>query len=296
MQIIGFVGLGNMGFPMAEHLLKAEDAVVYGYDVVEAQRTAFETLGGVPVREIPEIAAACSVIFLCLPTSELVDEVARQIIAVGSPGTILVDLGSTRPNVIAALYALAKERGIELLDAPVSGGTVGAKSGSITIMCGGDEETFDKVRGLLLKIGKSATYMGPAGSGSTAKLANQIIAMGNLAVMAEAFAFAKKCGIDPQTLYEAIKGGTAGSRVLDVRLPKILSRDFSPTARLAILKKDLGNAVEYADHLKVSVPIASLVKGYIDELCDLGMANDDQTSLVKIYEKSMGVEISTSND
>ena len=157
--------------------------------------------------------------------------------------------------------------------------------------CGGEREVFETVKPYLQMMGKTVTYMGPSGCGSTAKVANNMMVGIHLLAMGEAFAFAKKAGLDPQTLFDAIKGGFAQSAVMDVKVPKTLSRDFSASARIAVHLKDVNNAMELAGHLGVDLPMTKIVKEQMDWMDAHGMIDEDQCALVKYYEDAMGVEI-----
>lgn len=158
-------------------------------------------------------------------------------------------------------------------------------------MTGGEKEIYDKVKPYLEMMGKTVTYMGPSGCGSTAKLANNMMVGIHLVAMSEAFAFAKKAGLDPQTLFGAIKDGFAQSAVMDLKVPKILSRNFSASARIAVHLKDINNAMEMADHLSVDLPMTKIVKEQMDYMKDHGMIDEDQCALIKYYEDAMGVEV-----
>jgi 2-hydroxy-3-oxopropionate reductase len=162
-------------------------------------------------------------------------------------------------------------------------------------MCGGDKEIFDEVKPLLLTIGNSATYMGQAGCGSVAKLANNMIVGCNIGAVSESFAFAVKAGIDPEVLFNAIKGGFAGSEVMNAKIPKIISRNFEASARISVHQKDLKNAVNMAEELCVEIPMSKLVLDYMNEMEAQGKINEDHCAIAKIYEKNMGVEIKKLN-
>ena len=238
-----------------------------------------------------EIYSKCDIIFLSLPTNDLVKLSIQGIIDKGKKGTIIVDLSSTAPNVIREIYPKAKENHVRLLDSPVSGGEAGAILGTLVIMSGGDREIFDEVKPLLLTFGSSATYMGATGCGSVAKLANNMIVACNIGVVSEGFAFAVKAGIDPEVLFNAIKGGFAGSEVMNAKIPKIISRNFEASARIAVHQKDLKNAVHMANELGIEIPMSKLVLDYMNEMEAQGEINEDHCAIVKIYERNMGVEI-----
>lgn len=291
MKKIGFLGMGIMGLPMATNLVKKTQQPVIGFDVLEEKRKIFKENGGTPVNSMEEIYSGCDIIFLCLPTNDLVKLSIQNIINIGKKGTIIVDLSSTAPNVIREMYATAKGKGVRLLDSPVSGGEAGAIAGTLVIMCGGDKEIFDEVKPLLLSIGRTATYMGSTGCGSVAKLANNMIVGCNIGAVSESFAFAVKAGLDPEVLFNAIKDGFAGSAVMDSKIPKIISRNFEASARIAVHQKDLKNAVHLAEELRIEIPMSKMVLDYMNEMEAEGKINEDHCAIAEIYEKNMGIEI-----
>ncbi|HBV67882.1 MAG TPA: hypothetical protein DEF04_06650 [Clostridiales bacterium] len=290
MKKVGFIGMGIMGLPMAMNLVK-NGVQVTGFDVVESRRKAFEESKGISTDKTEIITQSCDIIFLCLPTNDLVKSTIEQVIASGRTGTIVVDLSSTAPSVIREMYPKCLEAEISLLDSPVSGGEAGAIDGTLAIMCGGDKHVFDEVQPLLHHIGKTATYMGGAGCGAVAKLANNMIVGCNIGAVGEALAFAVKAGLDPMTLYNAIKDGFAGSAVLDSKAPKIISRNFEASARIAVHQKDLKNAVDLAGELNIERPMSKMILDYMNEMESEGMVNEDHCAIAKVYEKRMGVEI-----
>lgn len=291
MKKIGFIGMGIMGLPMAINLVNKGDISVTGFDVVESKRKIFEENGGVSVDDTDVIIKSCDIIFLCLPTNDLVKLNIQKIIDAGKKGTVIVDLSSTSPNVIREMYPKCREGGISLLDAPVSGGEAGAIAGTLAIMCGGDKDVFDEVETFLHCIGKTATYMGSTGCGAVAKLANNMIVGCNIGAVGEALAFAVKAGLDPTTLYNAIKDGFAGSAVLDSKAPKIISRNFDASARIAVHQKDLKNAVKLAEELNIEIPLSKMILEYMNEMEEDGKVNEDHCAIAQIYEKRMGIEI-----
>ena len=295
MKKIGFLGMGIMGLPMAINMVKKTQQTITGFDVVEEKRNIFKENGGTPVDSPEEIYNKCNIIFLCLPTNELVRLSIQGIIDAGKKETIIVDLSSTAPSVIREMYSKAKESGIRLLDSPVSGGEAGAIAGNLVIMCGGDREIFDEVKPLLLTLGSSATYMGTTGCGSVAKLANNMIVGCNIGAVSEALAFAVKAGLDPEVLFHSIKDGFAGSAVLDSKAPKIISRDFKASARIAVHQKDLKNAVHLAEELGIEIPMSKMILDYMNEMEAHGKVNEDHCAIAKIYEENMGVEIKKQN-
>jgi len=291
MKKLGFVGMGIMGLPMATNILKKSGQDVLGFDVVEASRVKFAEAGGQATADATEIYKTCDVIFLCLPKNELVERVTKDIIAAAKAGTIIVDFSSTAPGVIRTLFPLAKEAGMTLLDCPVSGGEIGAVEATLVVMSGGEKEVFDEMKPLLDCVGARVTYMGESGCGDVAKLANNMIVGCNLVAVSEAFAYATKAGIDPDVLYRAIKDGFAQNAVMDIKVPKIISRDFSASARIAVHQKDMKNAVQLADDMGVEIPMSKYVLDCMNKMEDAGLINEDQCALVKVYEKEMGIEV-----
>lgn len=291
MKKLGFMGMGIMGLPMATNLMKKSGCDVLGFDVVEAARAKFEANGGKATANADDIYANSDIIFLCLPKNELVDSMVREIIKKAKPGTVIVDFSSTAPGVIRNLFPLVKEAGMELLDSPVSGGETGAIAGTLVVMSGGEKETFDKVEDLLHCVGSTVTYMGSTGCGCVAKLANNMIVGINLVAMGEAYAYAAKAGLDPAVLFAAIKDGFAQNAVMDNKVPKVLSRDFSASARIAVHYKDIKNAMQLADEMGVEIPLTKIVLDHMTQMDEMGLINEDQCALVKVFEKAMDVEI-----
>lgn len=291
MKKVGFMGMGIMGLPMATNVMKKSGCDVTGFDVMEAARERFAANGGKATGNAEEIYAQSDVIFLCLPKNELVDQTVREIIAKAKPGTIIVDFSSTAPGVIRTLFPLVKAAGMELLDSPVSGGESGAIAGTLVVMSGGEKETFDKVEDLLYCVGSTVTYMGGTGCGCVAKLANNMIVGINLVAVGEAYAYAAKAGLNPAVLFAAIKDGFAQNAVMDAKLPKILSRDFSPSARIAVHYKDMKNAMQLAEEMGVEIPLSAIVVDHMRQMDEMGLINEDQCALVKIFERDMNVEV-----
>lgn len=291
MKKIGFIGLGIMGLPMATNLAKKKTISIIGFDVVEDRRKTFEKSGGIATEDIEAIIKSCDIIFLCLPTNGLVKNSIKKIIDTGRKNTIIVDLSSTSPEVIREMYIECKNNNIDLIDSPVSGGEIGAIEGTLAIMCGGDKKVFNEVEELLYLIGKTVTYMGGTGCGAVAKLANNMIVACNIGAVAEALAFAVKAGLDPTTLFNAIKDGFAGSAVLNVKAPKIISRNFEASARISVHQKDLNNAIELARKLNIEIPITKMLLDYMNEIEQDNMENEDHCAIAKIYEKRMNIEI-----
>lgn len=290
MPNIGFIGLGIMGLPMAINLMKkGEPLLVTGFDVSEERRKLFEKSGGGTVDSVVKIATSHDLIFLCLPKNEMVESVMGEILCEGQPGTVIVDTGSTSPALIQTLSVKARDRGMELLDSPVSGGETGAKAGTLVLMVGGDKTVFDKVKPYLDRTGQSATYMGASGNGSATKIVNNMLVGIHLAALGEAFCFARKAGLDLQILFDAIRFGFAQSAVMDIKASRLINRDYSASARTAVHQKDLNNAKDLAAHLGVDIPLSMMVLDYMNQLEGMGKVDEDHCAVARIYEKAMGL-------
>lgn len=291
MKKIGFIGMGIMGLPMATNLLKKSGCDITGFDVFEAARERFAQAGGKTATDADEIYCNSDVIFLCLPKNELVESTVLEIIQKARPETVIVDFSSTAPGIIRRLFPKVQEAGMQLLDSPVSGGETGAVAGTLVVMTGGEKAAFDAVEPLLHCVGGNVTYMGASGCGAVAKLANNMIVGCNLISVGEAYAFAAKAGLDPAVLFSAIKDGFAQSAVMDLKVPKILSRDFTASARIAVHYKDMKNAMNLANEMGVEIPMSAIVLDCMKRMEEDGLIDEDQCALVKVFEKDMGVTV-----
>jgi 2-hydroxy-3-oxopropionate reductase len=280
---IGFVGLGIMGKPMAKNLLKAGYELVV-YDVVAAPVEEVVKAGAKAGSSPKEVAAQADVIITMLPNSPHVKEAVLGkggIIEGARKGSILVDMSSIAPLA-------AQEVAAEMLDAPVSGGEPKAVDGSLAIMVGGKAEIFEKVKPILLKVGASAVLCGAIGSGNVTKLANQIIVALNIAAMSEAFVLAAKAGVDPGKVFNAIKGGLAGSTVLNAKAPMVLKGNYKPGFRIELHIKDLQNALDTAHALAVPIPLTGTIMEIMQALRVEGKQTDDHGGVIQFYEKLAG--------
>ena len=293
MAKIGFIGLGIMGKPMAKNLVKAGyDLVVY--DIAAAAVKELGETGAQAAASVAEVAQAAGIIFTMLPNSPHVKEVvlgAGGILENAKEGTIIVDMSSISPIVSREIAAACGEKGVTLLDAPVSGGEPKAIDGTLAIMAGGDEAAFKKVEEILLKMGSSAVLVGEVGSGNVTKLANQVIVALNIAAMSEAMVLATKNGVDPEKVYNAIRGGLAGSTVLDAKMPMVLSGNFDPGFRIELHIKDLQNALDCAHAVNSPIPLAAEVMEIMQALKAAGMEKNDHDAVIRHYEKLAGVEV-----
>jgi 2-hydroxy-3-oxopropionate reductase len=293
MEKVGFIGLGIMGKPMAMNLVKAGyDLTVY--DLNPKSVSALVEAGAQAGTSSADVAAKTEIIITMLPNSPEVKAVVLGqdgIIEGAKAGTIVVDMSSIAPLASQEVAARLAEKGVEMLDAPVSGGEPKAIEGTVSIMVGGKQAIFDQVKDMLLVMGASAVLVGDIGSGNTTKLANQIIVALNIAAMSEAMVLATKAGVDPEKVYQAIRGGLAGSTVLDAKVPLALAGNFKPGFRIELHIKDMANALDTAHELGVPVPLASSVMEIMQALKVDGKAGDDHGGIIQFYEKLAKVEV-----
>ena len=290
---IGFIGLGIMGKPMAKNLLKA------GYELVvnDLNQNAVDELvacGAKSGKNGAEIARECQVIITMVPNSPHVRAAVfgENGVAEGAqPGTVLIDMSSIDPTETKAIGKILAEKGIEMLDAPVSGGEPKAIDGTMSVMVGGKKELFDRYYDLLMAMAGSVVYVGELGSGNVAKLANQIVVAVNIAAVAEALTFAKKAGTDPQLVYEAIRGGLAGSTVMDATAPVMLAGNYKPGFRIELHIKDLTNALNAAHAISSPVPLSGQLMEIMECLKAYGWEKEDHSSIAKYYEKLANITI-----
>ena len=290
---LGFIGLGVMGKPMCLNLIRAGNSLM----VFDINSEPIEELvqAGAKAGDSPSaIGSECDVIFTMLPDSPHVEAVINGkdgILEGIKPGSTIVDMSSIAPQMAQKLHALAKEKGIAMLDAPVSGGEPKAIDGTLSIMVGGDKKDFESIEDLLLVMGASALLMGEIGSGNVCKLANQIMVAVHLSAMSEAMVFAEKAGVDAEKVYEAIRGGLAGSTVLDAKMPLILDRNFKPGGPIRMHTKDLVNVRDLAMEIDAPIPLTVQVMEFMKALKADGKAEDDHGGLVQYHEKLAGVQV-----
>lgn len=290
---VGFIGLGIMGKPMAKNLLKA------GYDLVVAdlnQEAVAElaAAGAQTAANGAGVAEACQVVITMVPNSPHVRAavLGENGVAQGAkPGTVLIDMSSIDPTESKAIGAELAKKGVEMLDAPVSGGEPKAIDGTISVMVGGKRELFDRYYDLLMAMAGSVVYVGELGSGNVAKLANQIVVAVNIAAVAEALTFVKKAGTDPELVYQAIRGGLAGSTVMDAKAPMMLAGNFKPGFRVELHIKDLTNALNAAHAISAPVPLSGQLMEIMQSVKADGCDKEDHSSIVRFYEKLSNVTV-----
>ena len=293
MSKIGFIGLGIMGKPMSRNLLKAGfQLVVYDIDKVpvEELKQAGAEVGASPM----DVGAKTHVIITMLPNSPHVKAAVLGkdgVIEGAHKGSIVVDMSSITPIVSREISKALAQKGIRMLDAPVSGGEPKAIDGSLSIMVGGAQADFDEVLPIFKAMGSSAVLTGGSGAGSVTKLANQIIVQLNIAAVSEALVMATKAGVDPELVYKAIRGGLAGSTVLDAKAPLMLDREFDPGGRISTNLKDIANVLETSHEIGVPLPLTAVVMEILQALKADGMGNLDHGAIVRFYEKLAHVEV-----
>ena len=290
---IAFIGLGIMGKPMVRNLLKHGNEV-WVFDHKQANMDLVAKDGAKVGKSNSEIIEKAEVIITMVPNGPQVEDVVFSkggVLDSAKKGSVLIDMSSIAPAVSKKVCAALAEKGIGMLDAPVSGGEPKAIDGTLAIMVGGDKGLFDKYRELLLQMGSSAVYCGPIGAGNTTKLANQIIVAVNIAAVAEAFTMVKKAGVDPHLVFDAIKGGLAGSTVMNAKAPMMMADNFKPGFRIDLHIKDLNNAIETGHVSGSPLPLTVQVQEMFETLHADGCGSDDHSGLAKYYAKLSGTKI-----
>ncbi|WP_423363207.1 2-hydroxy-3-oxopropionate reductase [Mycoplasma sp. P36-A1] len=290
---VGFIGLGIMGKPMSINLLKAGHEVVV-YSIGQKEIDEVVAAGAKAAKNNAEVAEQCEVIITMVPNSPQVREVClgeNGIASKAKEGTVILDMSSIDPVESKAIGAELATKGIELLDCPVSGGEPKAIDGTLSVMCGGNKETFDKYYDLLMSMAASVVYVGALGAGNTAKLANQIVVALNIAAVSEALTLAKKAGADPELVFQAIRGGLAGSTVLDAKAPMMIAGDFAPGFRIDLHIKDLTNALNASHNVNAALPLTAQIMEIMQSLKADGNGQDDHSAIVKFYEKISNVSV-----
>jgi 2-hydroxy-3-oxopropionate reductase len=290
---IGFIGLGIMGKPMAKNLIKAGYSLVVN-DINKEAVAELVSAGAAEAASAKEVASQSDVVVTMLPNSPHVQTVVLGeggVIEGAKEGLVVVDMSSISPIVSREVAAELAKKGVVMLDAPVSGGEPKAIDGTLAIMVGGPEETFKQVEPILQVMGGSVTLVGEIGSGNTTKLANQIMVAANIAGMSEALVLATKADVDPEKVFKAIRGGLAGSTVLDAKAPLVLDGNFKPGFRIDLHIKDLQNALDTAATVKTPTPLSDSIIEMMRSLSSDGKGSDDHGGLVQWYEKEAGIEV-----
>lgn len=290
---IGFIGLGIMGKPMVRNLLKAGHEVVV-YDIIQANVDDVVSSGAKPADSAKAVAEECRLIITMLPNGPHVTAVVtgeNGVLDGAEKGSILVDMSSIAPLVSQTIGKACAQKGIKMIDAPVSGGEPKAIDGTLSIMVGGDKEVFDEVHDILKAMGSSVVLCGDLGAGNTTKLANQVIVALNIAAVSEAFMLSTKAGVEPGKVFEAIRGGLAGSTVMNAKIPMIMDGNFNPGFKIDLHIKDLNNALETGHGVGAPLPFTAMVMEILQNLHADGYGQNDHSAIAKYYEKLTGTEI-----
>ena len=293
MKKIGFIGLGIMGKPMAKNLIKS------GYELVvmDINKTAVEELvsiGAESVQTPAELAGKVKTMITMLPNSPHVKEVALGeggLIEGATEGSVLIDMSSIAPLASREIAAELAKKGAEMLDAPVSGGEPKAIEGTIAVMVGGKKTVFDANYDLMMAMAGSVVYVGEIGAGNIAKLCNQVVVALNIAAVSEALVLAQKAGVSPDLVYQAIRGGLAGSTVMDAKAPMMMDRNYKPGFRIDLHIKDLNNVLETSRSVGAPLPLAAQVMEIMQAIKQDGCGVEDHSSIVKFYEKIANTKI-----
>ena len=290
---VGFIGLGIMGKPMARNLVQAGYELTV-YDIVGEAVEELATEGAKIAPSSQEVAAATDKVITMLPDSA---DSERAILGPGGvlegarPGTIVIDMSSIAPSMSQKIATECAKKSVEFLDAPVSGGETGAINATLAIMIGGRQEVFDQCSDLLKTLGSNVVLTGDVGAGNITKLANQIIVAANIEALSEALVLAQKAGVDPERVFNAIRGGLAGSAVMEAKAPMMLERNFRAGFRIRLHQKDLRNVLQTAQELNVPLPVTALVQQMLGSLVNDGDQESDHSAILHFLEKMAHVEV-----
>jgi 2-hydroxy-3-oxopropionate reductase len=290
---IGFIGLGIMGKPMAKNLVKAGHALKV-FDVMASPVEELAALGAEKASSAEEAAKGVDLVITMLPNSPHVAEAVlgeKGALRGMEAGGTLIDMSSIAPSAAREIGKALAEKRVRMLDAPVSGGEPKAIEGTLAVMVGGDEAVFEEFREVLLEMGSSAVLCGGLGAGNVTKLANQVIVASNIAAMSEAFTLAAKAGVDPEKVFDAIKGGLAGSAVLNAKAPMVLAGNYKPGFRIELHVKDLRNALDEAGKSGAPLPLTETTLGMLEALESEGKGAQDHSGLIQYYEKKAGIAV-----
>ena len=293
MSNIGFVGLGIMGAPMCRNLLKAGHSLVV-FDIVPALVERVVGYGATAAASASAAAAKSDIVITMLPDGPEVEQAVlgpAGVLEGARAGATVVDMSSISPLVAQKVGAACAAKGVRFVDAPVSGGEPKAIDATLAIMAGGEEVVFKEMAPILQAMGSSVTLTGPVGAGNVTKLANQIMVACNIAAMGEALVLATKAGLDPNVVFNAVKGGLAGSTVLNAKAPMVIGRNFKPGFRIRLHQKDLRNALLAAESMKVGLPLTSSVQQMLMALMNDGKGDLDHSAIVTFIEEMAGTEV-----
>ena len=283
---IGFIGIGVMGEAMAGHLLAAGHEL-FVYNRTKEKADALVAAGAIWCHSVKEIAEQAEVVFAIIGVPTDVEEVflgREGLVVHARPGTILVDMTTSKPQLAKEIYGAGVKKGVSVLDIPVSGGDLGARNGTLTLFGGGDRATFEKIRPLLELMGKTITYFGPAGSGQHAKMANQIAISGAVIGMAEALAYASAADLDLEEVIAALSTGAAASWQMSNMAPRVIKGDFAPGFFIKHFIKDMAIAMEEGAAMDLELPALELVLSRYRQAQEQGLENEGTQAIYKLYE------------
>jgi 2-hydroxy-3-oxopropionate reductase len=290
MTTLGFIGLGIMGGPMSGHLVAAGHTV-RGYDVHAEAVAKLVAAGGTAATGVADAVAGADVVITMLPNHPQVEEVVLGpdgVLATARPGTLLIDMSSIRPETSLEVAAAAAEKGVRVLDAPVSGGQAGAEQAALSIMVGGEEEDFVTAAPLFEAVGKTIVHVGPHGAGQVVKAANQLVVGGIYGLVSEAIVLMEASGVDAKTGLDVLAGGLAANRILDLKRESMVAREFQPGFRIDLHHKDMGIALAAARQADVSLPLTGLIAQLVAAGRSMGYGALDHSALLKVTEQLSG--------
>lgn len=291
---IGFIGLGIMGKPMSKNLMKAGHELVV-FDLNQDAVAEVVAAGATAAESSKAVAEQCALIITMLPNSPHVEAVVcgkDGVLEGAKPGTDIIDMSSIAPLASKAIAEKCAAAGVNMMDAPVSGGEPKAIDGTLSIMCGGPKALFDKYEDILLVMGASAVHCGDVnGAGNTVKLANQIIVAVNIAACAEAYSLSTMAGVNPEKVFAAIRGGLAGSTVMDAKVPMMMEGNFKPGFKIDLHIKDLNNALDTGHGLGTPMMLTAQVQEMLQWLHNNDCGQCDHSAILKYYEQITGVEV-----
>jgi 2-hydroxy-3-oxopropionate reductase len=290
MTTVGFIGLGIMGGPMSANLVKAGFDVV-GYDITRPNVDALAEQGGKGASSIAEAVREADVVITMLPNHPQVEAVVLGedgVLANAKSGTLLIDMSTIRPATSIAVAKAGAERGIRVLDAPVSGGEAGAKQAALSIMVGGAEADFAAAKPIFEALGKTIVHVGQHGAGQVVKAANQLVVAGTYALAAEAIVLLEASGVDAKAGMDVLAGGLAASRILDLKRDSMIAREFKPGFRIDLHHKDMGIVSDAARSADVALPVSGLVTQLVAAARTMGYGSLDHSALLKVVEQLSG--------
>ncbi len=290
---IGFIGLGIMGKPMAMNLIKAGHRLIVLDSKIDIVNE-FTNYGAVAAKTPRDVLSSADLVITMLPNSPHVKSVAlgeNGLIEAASAKKTLIDMSSIAPLASQEVAAALAKKGMDMLDAPVSGGEPKAIDGTLAVMVGGKRETFDTFKDVVASMAGSVVYVGDIGAGNTAKLCNQIVVALNIAAVSEAMILAKKAGFNTELVYQAIRGGLAGSTVMDAKVPMMLERNFKPGFRIDLHIKDMANVLETSRNVGAPLPLSAQAMEIMQAIRQDGSGTEDHSAIVKFYEKIANVDV-----